>query len=45
MATHALDWGDSLNQRRIRGKWHIMLMIFVQGVMTVIDGTPVLFLQ
>ena len=45
MATHASDWGDSSNQRRRGGNRHTMLMMFVGGVVSVIDGTPELFLQ
>jgi hypothetical protein len=44
MAAHALDWGDSSNQRRRGGKQLTMVMIFVGGVVSVLDGIPVLFL-
>ena len=43
MAAHMLDWGDSLNQRRRGGERHPMVMMFVGGVVLVLDGIPVLF--
>ncbi len=44
MAAHALDWGDSLNQCRRGGKRLTMVMMFVGGVVLVLDGIPILFL-
>jgi hypothetical protein len=44
MAAHKLDWGDSLNQRHRRGKWLTMVMMFVRGVVSVLDRIPILFL-
>jgi hypothetical protein len=44
MAAHALDWGDSLNQHCRGGKQLTMMMMFVWGVVSVLDGIPVLFL-
>ena len=44
MTAHALDWGDSLNQRRRGGKWVTMVMMFVGGVVLLFDGLLVLFL-
>ena len=45
MAAHALDWDNLLNQCRKGGKRHTMLMMLVGGVVSVIHGTPVLFVQ
>jgi len=45
MATHALDWGDSLNGHRRGGKRYTMVMMFVGGVVLLFDGLLVLFLQ
>jgi hypothetical protein len=39
MATHPSDWGDSLNQRRRGGKWNTMVMMFVGGVLLIVDST------
>jgi hypothetical protein len=41
MAAHvlALDWGVSLNQRRRGGKLNTIMMMFVGGVVLIIDGT------
>ena len=44
MAAHALDWGNSLNQCRRGGKRLTMVMMFVGGVVLVLDGIPILFL-
>jgi len=44
MAAHASDLGDSLNQCRRGGKRLTMVMMFVGGVVSVLDGIPVLFL-
>jgi hypothetical protein len=39
MASHALDWGDSLNQRRRGDKRNTMVMMFVGGgVVFIVDG-------
>jgi hypothetical protein len=42
MAAHALDWGDSLNQRRWGGKRLTTVMMFVVcgEVVSVLDGIP-----
>ncbi len=45
MAAYALDWGDSLNQCRRGGKRLTMVMMFVGGVVLVLDGIPILFLM
>jgi hypothetical protein len=45
MATYVSDWGDSLNQHRRGGKQNTMAMMFVGGVVLMLDGIHVLFLQ
>jgi len=44
MAAHASDKGDSLNRRLRGGKWNTMVMMFVGGVVLMLDGFLVLFL-
>ena len=44
MAAHVSDWGDPLNQRRRVGERYTMVMMFVEGVVSVLDRIPVLFL-
>jgi hypothetical protein len=44
MATHASKWGDPLNQHRRGGKRYTMVMMFVGGVVLVLDRISVLFL-
>jgi hypothetical protein len=44
MAAHTLDWGDSFNWRHRGGKRVTMVMMFVGGVVSVLDGILVLFL-
>jgi hypothetical protein len=44
MAAHASNWGDLLNLHHRKGKQHTMVMMFVRGVVLVVDGIPVLFL-
>jgi len=39
MASHALDWGGSLNRHHRGGKRNTMLMMFVGGVVLMLDGT------
>jgi hypothetical protein len=38
------DLGDSLNQCHRGGKRYTMVMMFVGGVVSVLNGIPVLFL-
>ena len=42
MAAHTSDWGNSLNQRRRGGKRNTMAMMFVGGVVLMLDGILVL---
>jgi hypothetical protein len=42
MAAHASDWGNSLNQHHRNGKLYTMVMMFGGGVVSVLDGIPVL---
>jgi hypothetical protein len=44
MAAHALDWGDSLNQRHYGGKQNTMLMMFVERVVLMLTELSVPFL-
>ena len=44
MAAHVLDWGNSLNQRHRGGKRNTMVMIFVGGVVLMLDRILVQFL-
>jgi hypothetical protein len=44
MAAHALDWGDSMNQRRRGGKRNTMVMMFVGEVVLIVAELSVLFL-
>ena len=44
MATHATDWGDSLNRRQRGGKRNTMVMMFVGEVVLMLEGFLVLFL-
>ena len=44
MAAQASDWGDSLNRRRRGGKQKTMVMMFVGGVVLMLDGFLILFL-
>ena len=41
MAAHALDWGDSLNQRHYGGKQNTMLMMFVERVVLMLTELSV----
>ena len=43
MATHVSDWGDLLNQCQRGGKRNTMVMMFVGGVVLMLDRIPVLF--
>jgi hypothetical protein len=43
MAAHASDWGDSLNRRCRGGKRNTMVMMFVGGVVLMLDRFFVLF--
>jgi len=45
MAAHVLDWGDSLNRRHRGGKRNTMVMMFVGGVVLMLDRFLVLFLS
>jgi hypothetical protein len=42
MAAHASDWDNCLNQRHRSGKWYAMVMMFVGGVVLVLNKIPVL---
>jgi hypothetical protein len=44
MAAHALDWGYSLIQHHKGGKRNTMVMMFVGGVVLMLDRILVLFL-
>jgi hypothetical protein len=44
MATHVLNWGNSLNQRHKGGKQNTMVMMFVGGVVLMLNGILKLFL-
>jgi hypothetical protein len=44
MASHASDWGESLNRRRRGGKQVTMVMMFVGGVVLMFNRFLVLFL-
>jgi hypothetical protein len=44
MAAHVSDRGNSSNQCRRGGKWNTMVMMFLGGVVSMLDGILVLFL-
>jgi hypothetical protein len=45
MAAHASDWADLMNKRCRGGKQNTMaMMMFMGGVVLMLDGIPVLFL-
>ena len=44
IVAHVSDWGNSLSQRHRGGKRYTMVMMIVGGVVSVLDGNPVLFL-
>ena len=44
IAAHASDWGDSLNRHHRGGKRNTMVMMFVGGVVLMLDRILVLFL-
>jgi hypothetical protein len=45
MAAHTLDWGDLSNLRRGGGKQVTMVTMFVEGVLLMLDGIIVQYLQ